>query len=772
MKKYYIAVFVGLAFCCQTEAQIYFTSDLPSLSSVTNDGRVVGTTGQNKPFQIWNYKDNTLVEIGGCSAGQGVGGQARFSDDGSFIVGPMYNENLPMNTDWHSILDTTFSCHFTDYCVSPYGYLFVVGTKDNDSTGVILRSTNKGGSWRTFDQVYTSADYKPEAGMLSIAAAGPRELLVGGYNGKVYVCTSSYWSACDPHPAGDSTAVKAYTAMDFAQDEGSYYCRYCLLGLEFEDNTGAIWYSADTATTFNSATGVNGVPVKIAHAGTTFFLVTADGLIQKSTDHGATWTDVFQTEDGSALKDICFGDSLNGLVLGDTKVYFTTDGGNTWTENSSLTLGDASNWNSATWFESTVMLAGDKGLLYQSKDNGNTFTQIDMGTTDDFELVIAHDTVYSVLANTGLFYNKSDIETKAGYCAGKYSIEDDTWTPLASTGFIGSASSTSPWNVSGDGKTIVGLGYYYSNLVNKTQAHASYWNEAGELTDLGTLYEADNQNTRANAVNYDGSVIVGWQDMYGPWYAAMWKRGDDGSYTQEMMLADESYADSTIDFTNAQNFYLGYAQAITPDGKWVGGYAETWMKVPGAWIWNEEQGVIQLTDQKGCVIDMSNDASVVIGYHGSQTEAWIWTGDSVVNLGEYVTNVLNYDLDGYTLKAVYDMSANGRYIIGLATKDNTRYGYILDLDAEADGIEQQAIQVKAAVYPNPVSDVLHISLPYDASEVPANIMLYDYAGHCVKAVKAQGVENQLSVNNLSEGIYLLRVEAGKFKKTFKVVIRH
>lgn len=76
--------------------------------------------------------------------------------------------------------------------------------------------------------------------------------------------------------------LKTMTARKSAEYAG--IAQYGVLGLELADGSGAVWYTTDGATSFNAASGVGGVPVYITSVGEKYFMVTRNGLIQKSED--------------------------------------------------------------------------------------------------------------------------------------------------------------------------------------------------------------------------------------------------------------------------------------------------------------------------------------------------------------------------------------------------------------------------------------------------------------------------------------------------------
>ena len=91
------------------------------------------------------------------------------------------------------------------------------------------------------------------------------------------------------------------------------------------------------------------------------------------------------------------------------------------------------------------------------------------------------------------------------YEAGFYTVATDTWTPLGGIGGSSGQSTSSGWGISGDGSTIVGLAWEDAGT-----AYATTWSHLGNSNSLGTTVPGS--STRANSVNYDGTVVVGWQD--------------------------------------------------------------------------------------------------------------------------------------------------------------------------------------------------------------------------------------------------------------------
>lgn len=782
---------VGLA-----HGQVYITEGLFNPTGVNNDGLVVGAPNQVRPHYLWNPHDGSMTLIGGVSAGNGIGGVARFSGDGKYVYAPMQSDAIGVVTEWtKATYDNFKQITFTDvYYVSDYS-LYAVGASADGKTPVVVYSTNNGTSWRDYNQ----GNPFDEGGLVCISSLSFYCVLIGGHNGNIYRNHGNGdWRKLDIKPEGDDGVVDTYWAMDFIPgeyDEASGMnldATYGVIGVEYTDGSYSVWQTSDSGDSFVKATGVSGVPQYITHTGKTYFMVTKNGKIQKSDDYGKTWNDVFSAGEGVNLYRIRFADDKKGIATADNVVYITRDGGMTWKQTEVLPAGiwtktqaadegsDNVAWNDARWVGNEIVVIGTQGNAYRSTDDGETFAK--MNFDKEFTgacTAVYYDArgVYNILADGGQFYRKAQEETISGYGAGRYDIENDTWTPLKSSGYNRQEVASSPYDVSGDGNAVVGTAHYYNEQVNAVNTHATVW-LGDEMIDLGSRNDATNRASRANGVSYDGSVVVGWQDQWGPWFASVWRRGADGAYTQSMLLKDKGKTEADVDFTSQADMsanLLGYCQAVSDDGKWIGGTGKsTYYAVPGAWLWNEEEGVIQLTESEGCVAAISNDGSKAVGWMGIGSSAWIWTKeDGLRYLQDYVTEELGCDLGDFYIMSVYDMSPNGRYLTGYGMRGQQPLGYVIDLEGKGTSIEDKVVsQTKASVYPNPVSDELHIDLPYGAEDVKTTLTLVDMQGCAVRRVETVQTSNIINVSNLPQGIYILDVNARGSHKAFKVVVKH
>ena len=785
---------IGLGLAATTSAQVSICDYISTFHSVTNEGVAVGTSGQNKPFFLWDTKTNEVKVIGGKSSGdEGGAGRARFRADGKVLAAPCEFDHIPVNSEWRKTENTDYDFHFNGFAFQSNYALLAVGASADGKSGIVLKSANNGISWQRCDDSFeggikyeNETGWRPQTGLYSIASVGYGNMYIGGGDGMIfYGKGNSEWHPCNIHPENDNTEVSTYWAMDFMIEKGEINnAQYGCVGLESTDGKGYVWYTNDQAESFHAATGVVGIPSCIKHNGELFFMTTKNGHIQMSVDFGATWEDIFSTEDGAPLYRIYFADENKGIATSDNVVYLTTDGGDTWEKTSvlpdvSATPFSTVTWNDAVWVEDVITVIGSQGCVYRSYDNGANFEVLALGnaTTNDYCCMYFDRDVYNIIAENGTFFYKSDISHMPGVCAGMYDVENETWTPLESFGYIQDYNAGAPWQISGDGNTVVGNAPTYSYVYNGIQVHATAWGN-GKSVDLGSLFEKRNRASTAMASNYDGSIIVGWQDIFGPRFGTYWTRNEDNSYTQHMMFKDENKTEADInpkDQTACMADLVGTARSVSPDGKWIGGDGTTMSAFIGAWLWNEDEGYISIfEDEPSSVADVLNDGKMAIGWQGQGSSAWMWTKDNGVQfLQDYATDVLGADLGDFYIASSYDISPNGRYITGVGFIGNDMYGYVIDLEHNTSSIDNKTMrQVEASIYPNPVADELHVDLPFSADEVNTVITLTNISGQTVRRINAAAQSNSINVNNLTDGIYVLDVNAQGNHKSFKVIVRH
>jgi uncharacterized membrane protein len=206
------------------------------------------------------------------------------------------------------------------------------------------------------------------------------------------------------------------------------------------------------------------------------------------------------------------------------------------------------------------------------------------------------------------------------------------------------------WGLNHDGSLAVGLVY----LAQLCKASAGTWDliNGGPATALPKLF--DGPATRANAVNADGSVIVGWQDqLTGLRTAAKWVNG-----VEELILTPDGGLN-------------GEAHAVSADGNAIVG--EGYNLSRGAWIWRPATGVQLIGKGRGVgfnALDVSDDGKTAVGFttegvQGRHERAFIWRdGRGPIILATFLADRGVVVPEGWNLTVASIISADGATVYG------------------------------------------------------------------------------------------------------------
>ncbi|KMQ65469.1 secretion protein [Chryseobacterium angstadtii] len=331
-----------------------------------------------------------------------------------------------------------------------------------------------------------------------------------------------------------------------------------------------------------------------------------------------------------------------------------------------------------------------------------------------------------------------------------YNTASSSWSNhggLVPTGWDGHVSST--WGMTSDGNTIVGLGWLTAG-----NAHAVKWDAVNGVTDLGSMVSG--RSSRANAINGDGSVIVGWQDQdNGTRSGAKWVNGT------------ESY------ITDNNGGYVGEAGDVSADGTTIIGSA-----MPNPYVWNSVNGLTYITHPnssaffRGGATGISADGNKVVGFFRAfaappmSGEGFIWTsGGGRVNLNDYAVN-MGINTQGVTMSLPLAISQDGRRIAGIGTNaSNQIVAFYLDLSKiQLSTNESTKDNTQFSIYPNPVKEVLY----FKGSKKIEKVEIYNMAGQKVKTDSV--VVDRMDVSSLSKGNYILQIFVkGEISQSFKFI---
>jgi uncharacterized membrane protein len=300
----------------------------------------------------------------------------------------------------------------------------------------------------------------------------------------------------------------------------------------------------------------------------------------------------------------------------------------------------------------------------------------------------------------------------------------------------------SVWDISGDGNTVVGL-YWRPGVGNR--AHASKWTQATGVVDLGGTITG--QASRANGVNHNASVIVGWVETpTGPWRPAAWVNGS------LVLLTD--YDDSGM-------FLIGNgeAKATSTNGDIIVGFstdadshqraASMWKRTDGVfgptellgWVDGTEPGSGTSSGGLNIPWAVSDDGSIVVGYcsfDGSpfNPTGFVWTpGTGVVDVNQWLADQGVLVDPNFTIQNLTTMTPDGTKIFGygqMLTPPYTMRAFRINVpNTVAAPLAAPVARIElSAPSPNPSSSAtrMELALPLAAS---VDLSVYDASGRRV-----------------------------------------
>jgi probable HAF family extracellular repeat protein len=252
------------------------------------------------------------------------------------------------------------------------------------------------------------------------------------------------------------------------------------------------------------------------------------------------------------------------------------------------------------------------------------------------------------------------------------------WTPssgMVGLGYLPGTTGSSAWGVSADGNVVVGNSGYQTFR----------WTSSGGMVAL----PSSPGYNQANGVSDDGSVVVGWSGTSLDNQATRWTQsgierlGYMGGYTAYSYLYGASADGSVVVGDSAGHAFrwtqttgmvsLGnlpgqsssYARDVSADGSIIVGSSGS--STYQAYRWTQTGGMIGLGYLPGAsdsyAYGMSADGSIIVGESGGQ--AFIWDSTNGMRSLQYVlTNIYGMNLTGWTLSNAWDISADGKMIVG------------------------------------------------------------------------------------------------------------
>jgi hypothetical protein len=276
------------------------------------------------------------------------------------------------------------------------------------------------------------------------------------------------------------------------------------------------------------------------------------------------------------------------------------------------------------------------------------------------------------LSYDGRYFSGSTLAPISGkFEMSRFDRQAGAWSVLGSLGASSGSDASSGWGISGDGQQVVGLGW-----VNAGSANAIYWTQGSGVVSLGT--SVPNRSTRANATDFDGDVVVGWQDnATGFRQGAFWTNG-----VQTLI-------------SSAGGAPMGELGAASADGRWLGGIGVSSNNFQ-AYLWSASTGVIDLghlqPTYRGSVTGISADGRIAVGFDRPFGPAlfgrgFLWTAATgMVDLNTVAANA-GINVGNTILSLPLAISADGLTIVGAGLAGGQAIGWRLVLPPASCGYQ-------------------------------------------------------------------------------------
>ena len=252
----------------------------------------------------------------------------------------------------------------------------------------------------------------------------------------------------------------------------------------------------------------------------------------------------------------------------------------------------------------------------------------------------------------------STILSDDGLLATSGTWKGGAWTqitpPLPPDAGAGDSQDSSVWNMSADGKTVVGLYWRYGH--SGGTAHGFTWTAKTDMVGLPTA----GGDSRVNGVNANGSVLTGWESdpNVGTWQAMVWVNG----------------AKTLIG--SAGNWSMG--QAVNPAGTIIVGQdydTKAALSSAAIWRWTGSEwrartlGVLKGTDPifgSSLANAVSQDGMIVGGGNVKQwgpggSVGFIWTPTGKLQSANDYFAQFGYSNPGFTITNVMTMTPDGKH---------------------------------------------------------------------------------------------------------------
>jgi photosystem II stability/assembly factor-like uncharacterized protein len=552
--------------------------------------------------------------------------------------------------------------------------------------------------------------------------------------------------------------------------------------IHFADKKRGWLSAADGVILRTTDSGITWLP---AFAGTDFYFLDVSfsdlkkgiavgllGTISRTTDGGETWSSE-RSGLTKTLNDVSFINSNIGMTTGSNVIMRTTNGGTLWevatspttgikkiimTDTSSATVLGSQLFRTTnlgdTWFslpspgntiynafqilnDNTIILVGNYGRIYKTEDGGATWIAQSSGTTADFKDVYFSD------INNG---------TIIGTLRGQYV---DVGIILRTT------NGGVTWSIQTLSNNSSLTAVYFTSRYNGWITSTSYWNPLLRTTDGGTTWYTYPLNADAHYF-LDISFSDQMNGIMAGRFGLVMITSDGGEtwIDQTKIIARELKAVSIISSSEAS--------AVQASAVAVGSN--------GAIIRCNSIGIIPV-DLLSLKIQVSSNSAEIKWNTLTETNNWGfeierkfedygWSNRGFVKGNGSTTQLQEYSFSEELYKS-------GKYSYRLKQIDlNGSYKYSETVDLNF--ILVPADHSLSQNYPNPFnpSTTIKYSLP---AQGKVKIIIYNALGREITKIAdeekpAGEYEIKWNASSYPSGVYFLRMQAGEFSETRKLIL--
>ena len=591
--------------------------------------------------------------------------------------------------------------------------------------GNISKTIDGGTTWTT---AYSTGDTGLGIGR---AARNGNEIMYTGTYGDLYY-TSDYTNDSNWveifEPANDLN--KMAVTVD---DNGDFYIQTMDGQIEkFNKTNNTFTFLGIIPAGYHSQQGFNQTLIV-----TNDIIITGEVNGHSSTNNASNWT---KTLNGYWSNATSPGTSIHpdhhrmGRLDGTLNFWSVHDGGLSYINFSST----ADITPNITYKSSKVKVTQSYSVAINPSANDDA---IIMANQDNDAFSKRNGTWYAVALGDGvqgaINYTNSDI---------RYAGNQSGNILKTTTGFQG--------QVNGNGNTvqIPGANFYYPFEMHKTNPNIIYGggNEVYKLNGSSGLSIASTNSgligTIRSIATHGNSVIAATDSdiKFSSNQASTWS-----------VITSPSGASSDItsldyDATNNQIIYVSYSSYVagnkiykTTDG------GSNWSNISGDLpniIVNE---IILKQNQTTEYLFIATELGVYYTTNGGTN----WT-----KLGQGMPNVKVTDIDIHYTGDKLIASTFGRGLWSISIANSTL------------SLSETSFENKPKIFPNPViNNELNITLPNDVTL--ANYMIYNVVGGIVSKGKLNNTENTIKLNNLSNGLFIIKISSGNKASTQKIIIK-